>query len=154
MRIAVYTDCSNLYMSIKNRYRKRLDYRKYINYISEYYGRPEILKAYGAQKANESYDFIEALKKLGFETYWKRVKLYKGNTELKADWNIGITSSILTEADNFDTLMLGSSEGGYADLIRVVRDQGKTVINFSTKPSQKLKDSANLTLNITQDFLL
>lgn len=155
-RIAVYIDCSNLYHTIKAKFKKRPSYGNFVKYIKDYIGEPTFMKAYGAQEENEADQFIVALKKIGFQTYWKKAVIHRNDNPLQrdsctADWDIGICIDIIDNMDNFDTIVLGTADGDFSPLVRLLVKAGKTVIIFACEPSHKLKKTATTVLDITKE---
>ena len=159
-RIAVYVDCSNLYYTVKETHKGSPNYKKYIEYIKAYMGDPVIMKAFGAQKENEANKFINALRSIGFTTKWKRAVVYENNVpqntrpSCTADWDIGIVTDIYRNIDEFDTLILGSGDGDFVDMVELLRDLGKSVVIFACKPSHKLKKKASTCVEITSDMVI
>ncbi len=166
-RIVVYADCSNLYHTVKTQFSvfgshlrdpiiARPNYTKYVEYIKENIGEPIYMKAYGAQETTEANTFIKALNNIGFKTYWKKAVIHRSDDPDKrdtctADWDIGICIDIINNMDKFDTLILGTADGDFSPLVKLLVKAGKTVIIFACEPSHKLKKSATLVLNITKE---
>jgi len=155
-RIAVYADCANLYHTIKSQFGRRPNYGCYVQYIKDNIGTPDYMKAYGAQESNEADNFIVALKKIGFQTFWKKAVIHRNDKpgsrdSCTADWDIGICIDIIDNMDTFDTLVLGTADGDFAPLVKLLVTAGKTVIIFACEPSHKLKKTATLVLDITKE---
>ena len=158
-RIAIYADCSNLYHTVREVFQKMPNYKAYIKFIEDTIGKPDILKAFGAQEHDEAKGFIVALSRMGFSTYWKQAVVHRTSDPNKkdtctADWDIGICINIIENIDTFDTLVLGSADGDFEPLVRYLRKLGKTVIVFACSPSHKLQRSADLVLEITKEQVL
>ncbi len=156
-RLALYIDCSNLYYTVKENHSGQLNYASYLDYIKKYIGAPTLQKAFGAQRENEAAKFINALKQLGFETKWKKAIIYQGNESrptCTADWDLGITCDIFRNINEFDTLILGSGDGDFAEVVALLTEWGKKVIVFASSPSAKLQKKATTVINITGDMVI
>ncbi len=155
-KIAVYADCSNLYHTVKSCFGKRPNYDKYVQFIKDTIGIPQYMKAFGAQESNEADNFIVALKKIGFKTFWKKAVIHRNSNPnvrdaCTADWDIGIVIDIIENMHKFDTLVLGTADGDFAPLVKLLVKQGKTVIIFACEPSHKLHKTASVVLDITKE---
>lgn len=144
-RVAVYVDCANLYHTIQKKFKKNLSYKKYLEWVNTYIGEVKIAKAFGAQVKDEAEPFIKSLQTIGFETNWKKAKIYKtsaGKDSCTADWDTGICMDVASNIDNFDILILGSADGDFKPLVDYCVERGKKVFIYACKISKRVTETA------------
>jgi len=109
-KLGLFVDVSNLYYCIKHKYKSKLNYRRFLDYVQDL-GDLDFAIAYGAKSNDQADAFIKTLESLGFEIRYKSPKVYKGNTVVKkADWDVGITIDIVKRMGSVDIICLGSAE--------------------------------------------
>jgi uncharacterized LabA/DUF88 family protein len=74
-RMGIFIDVSNLYYCIKKKFDRKLDYRRYKDYVL---GNHELVRAnaYGAQDSTEANAFLGALRSFGYLPRYKRPKAF------------------------------------------------------------------------------
>jgi uncharacterized LabA/DUF88 family protein len=154
-RIGVFVDVSNLYYCIGKKYEyRKLDYRKYLNFISDF---GELVKviAYGSQLSNEAAGFIHCLEKTGFQTKFKTVKTFNSENELrrKADWDVGIAMDIVNMIDRFDMVILGTADGDLEPVVDWAIRRGVDVVILACGISRDLKEKATKFIEIPESLL-
>lgn len=143
--ISIFIDVSNIYYCLSNKYSKKLDYTKYIDYLTDI-GNIETKRAYMASMGDENRNFIRALEKLGIVVIQKEPKIYKtgdGKTKRKCDWDVQITVDIMM--CNSDIIVIGSADGDLAPVVKWCLDKGKHVIILAAGISKELRDLTTAT---------
>jgi uncharacterized protein (TIGR00288 family) len=143
-RIAVLIDVQNLYHSAKNLYRAKVNFREVLKTAV---GQRTLIRAFAyvvRTKTGEEKPFFEAISKLGIETRVRDLQEFYGGLK-KADWDVGITVDAIRIAPSVDTIVLGSGDGDFLQLIEYLKNQGKRVeiIAFAKSASLKLKEAAD-----------
>lgn len=157
-RVAVLIDVQNLYHSARNLYQSRVNFREIVKAAV---GRRNLIRAFAyvvRTKTGEEKPFFEALTKLGIETRIRDLQEFYDGLK-KADWDVGITVDAIRIAPSVDTIVLGSGDGDFLQLVDYLKNQGKRVevIAFGRSASAKLKESADEFIDIETDtgkFLL
>lgn len=146
MQLGVFLDLSNLYYQAKRKYGGKIDFAELKSFISDL-GDIKILNAYGSQRQNEANKFIKYLESCGYNPVYKATKeIEKG--KYKANWDVGITVDIIRNEQNFDTLILGTSDSDYAPLIKYLKEANNKVYIIGIDISGSLKMEADDYLNI------
>ena len=154
-RIGIFADVSNLYYCVKKKYDKRkLAYKKYLEYVSGL-GDVDCAIAYGCRVNDEAKGFIHCLKEIGFQTKFKTVKSYHGDTGLrrKADWDVGIAMDMVKTIERFDLIVLGTADGDLGPAVEWCQHQGVDVLVLACGISKDLKESASEFVEIPESFL-
>lgn len=146
-RYLVVADVSNLYFTINLRFNgPRLDYRKFLEAATIGAGTFKAI-AYGSELEDGATDrFKSVLQSIGFETRYRKIKIYKGpdgKETYKNDWDVGITVDVISMMDQFDVFVLGSADGDMSPLIRYLQDNGKVCNVIGCRLSRELKETAN-----------
>jgi len=153
-QIAVFADVSNLFYSLKSKFGgRKLDYKKFMDFIASF-GEIKVAKAYGAQNKNEAQNFIYSLKKLGFETEWKKTKTYINKTSFnrKADWDVGMAVDMIIQSTRVDMMFLGSADGDMLPAIKYVKQMGVEVVVLASGISRELAEEIE-TIEIAKSLL-
>lgn len=151
MELGVFLDLSNLYYQAKRKYGGKIDFLELKSFISDL-GVIKILNAYGSQRRDEAKKFIKYLEESGYNPIYKLTKEVERG-KYKANWDVGITVDIIRNEQNFDTLILGTSDSDYAPLIRYIKDAGKRVYIIGIDISGSLKMEADDYLNIPSNVI-
>lgn len=155
MRLGVFIDVSNLYYCIHKRYNNRkLDYKKYYDYISNM-GEIKQAIAYGAQMKDEARNFIHCLDQIGFQAKYKKPKEFnnRGQIRHKADVDVEIVMDIVKRIDSFDRIVLGCADSDLAPMVEWVQEKGINVIVCATGISHELKETAHTCIEIPESLL-
>ena len=127
-KIGMFVDSSNFYYACAQKYFKRkLDYKAYYEYVKEL-GSIESCFVYGVQVGTEAKKFIERVVAMGYTPKYRAPMSMDGDMRYRGNWKIGITVDIMTQFQDLDIVVIGSSEYGYDDLIRFLTANGKQVI--------------------------
>ena len=143
-RIAVLIDVQNLYHSAKNLYGARVNFGAILKLAVS---NRNLIRAFAyvvRTKTGEEKPFFEALIKLGIETRVRDLQEFFGGIK-KADWDVGITVDAIRIAPGVDTIILGSGDGDFLQLVEYLKNQGKRVevVAFGRSSSSKLKEVAD-----------
>jgi uncharacterized LabA/DUF88 family protein len=153
---ALFVDIANLYYCVGKRFQNRkLDYAKIRDKVGEL-GQLYRAFAYGVQMGEEANPFINCLKKLGYDTKYKRSRMSEDNVKQvirKADWDIGLTLDVVRVLDRVDTVVLGSADADLIDLVRFIRDKGVRCIIFACGIPQELREAADFYIEIEDSLL-
>lgn len=126
MRIGVYVDVPDLYGKTKVKYHTKIDYKKYLEYVSDF-GELVSVKAYVRQYFPNERVFFDMLKKYGYTVVRK-----KPDESIVSE----LISNLVMEREQLDMVILGVSSGDYAPVMNILQD--KRVIVFGCSISEKL----------------
>lgn len=139
-----FVDVGNLYFCTSKKYPgRRLDYAKLLKSVDGAFR----AIAYGTQKESELSGFITALKHIGYETKFKKLR------NNRTSWNVGIAMDIVRLADSIDTIYLASSDPDLADALQWAKDKGIKCVVLSVGISRPLKDVAAESIELGEEFL-
>lgn len=151
---AVFADVSNLYYCVGKRFDgRKLDYQKLYQKASEI-GDVQRAFAYGSQVGDEANPFITCLKKIGYDTKYRRPKISEDNRIVrKVNWDVGIAMDIVRMTPRINTVILCSADEDLAPLVQWVRDQGVRCVVLACGISRLLKEVADSHIEITEELL-
>lgn len=153
---ALFVDVANLYYCVGKRFQNRkLDYAKIIERATDL-GPIHRQFAYGIQMTDEAGPFISCLRRLGYDTKYKRYRLSDDNERKiihKATWGVGISLDVVRIIDKVGTVIIGSSDLDLLDLVRYVRDKGVRCIILACGIPQELREACDFYIEITEDLL-
>ena len=81
--------------------------------------------------------FYQKLKEFGYELYLKPVKLYEqegGATKRKANCDVEMAFYLMKEKDNFDRVVVLSSDGDFLPILKYLKEIGKEAIILARGP--------------------
>ena len=154
-RVGVFVDVSNLYHCVKNHLNGKLDYQKLLD-LCKTFGELNPAIAYGAQFDRESERFKKMLQHVGFIPKYKTIKQYAssdGTVKRKADHDVTIAVDVMAILPMLDILILGSGDGDLVPLVQHAISKGVEVIIIACGVSNDLKETANKTIEITEELL-
>jgi len=153
-RIGIFVDTSDLYHKIRRKFENKLCYERYFDIVAEW-GEIKWAFAYGMQIEREARGFISCLTTAGFHVRFKRPRIiHCEDREIKrCEWGVGITIDIVEALEEFDVVVLGSSNSDLIPLIKWIRSQGREVIILACGVPKNMKDAANSVVEITEDYL-
>ncbi len=155
-RIGVFVDISNLYYCVEKKYKKKIDYSKYISYIKDL-GAVDVQIAYAAVLGNESQPFLHALKELGFEVKTKTPKEYamaNGGVKHKCDHDVQMAMDIVNQHENLDQVVLGSADGDMTPVVQWLKDRRISTVVLACGISRELRECAKLGVEIPPSMLI
>ena len=143
-RVAVLIDVQNLYHSAKNLYGARVNFGAVLKYAVAQRNLIRVFAYVVRTKTGEEKPFFEALTKLGIETRVRDLQEFFGGLK-KADWDVGITVDAIRISPSVDTIILGSGDGDFIQLVEYLKNQGKRVeiIAFGKSASSRLREVAD-----------
>lgn len=153
-RLGVFVDVSNLYYCVEKVHKKKIDYSKYLAYLTDL----GIIKqqiAYAAVMGNEANAFIHAMEKLAFTVKQKTPKEYPSITGLKrkCDFDVQMAVDILDSYTQYDMLVLGSADGDLTPVVSWLSVRGISTLILAAGISRELKDAAKSSVEIPPSFL-
>ena len=157
-RIAILLDVQNLYYSARNLYSAKVNFREILNTAVS---NRNLIRAFAyvvKTKTGEEKSFFEALSKLGIETRIRDLQEFYGGLK-KADWDVGITVDAIRISPSVDTIIIGSGDGDFIQLVDYLKNQGKRVevMAFGRTASANLKKSVDEFVDLgknTKKYLL
>jgi uncharacterized LabA/DUF88 family protein len=154
--IALSVDIANLYYCVGKRFQSRkLDYAKLRDRVAQF-GQLYRCMAYGVQMGNEADGFIGCIKKLGYDTKYKKIKM-TDETEKKvirkADSGVEMSLDIVQVIDRVDTVVLSSSDEDLVDLVRFIKSKGVRCVILASGIPQSLREVCDFYVEITEDLL-
>ncbi len=154
-QIGVFVDVSNLYYSLKYKYKNRkLNYKKLLEFIQGY-GDISKAIAYGSQMNDQAFAFIRALTHAGFETKFKEPKEYiKDDTMTrKANWDVAIAMDMVKMSDEVTMMILASADGDMTPVVEYVQNKGIPVVVIACQISGDLTATAKQCVEIPESLL-
>jgi uncharacterized LabA/DUF88 family protein len=159
--VAMHVDIANLYYCIERKWAgRRLDYTTYKDRLV---GEDVLYKAiaYGLQYENNDFtSFATFLKHLGFTPKYKRPRAFKDpksgqSVDRRTSWAMGMAMDIVdaVTSNKVDEVIIGSSEGDLAPLVRWVQDRGVKVRIVSCGISRDLVRVCPNCTELTEEFL-
>lgn len=155
-KILLVADVSNLYHSIKRKFGERAKLN-YLKFVESAIDGGELVKAiaYGVEVNNQVGNFRTALEHRGFETKFKKPKVFASSNDRKADQDIQIVVDIMefVSENPVDVVVIGSADGDFAPCVRHLREKGIEVWILATGISYELRDTASRYGEITEEML-
>lgn len=149
-RVGVFIDTQNLYHSARDLVERTVNFETILEYAQK---ERELVHAisYTVERENEATarPFIYKLSTLGFKV--RRMFLTvqyvtdEGKPIYEGNWDMGIVADMVRLMDHLDTVILGSGDGDFTDIVEVLQERGKRVevISFREHTAQKLIDAAD-----------
>jgi len=138
--VAVYIDAANVYYSCKD-LEWKIDYKKLLDYLRRETNLVQI-SFYTATDPDSvrQQKFLDFLEINGYRVRSKKVKFIKTPTDAKPEHgfhkgnlDIELALDAWDEAEGFDTFVLVSGDGDFAELIRRLKKRGKWCLVMSSK---------------------
>ncbi len=144
MKIAIFLDVQNLYYGALNEYKARLNYNKFIEWITR--GRiitRVIAYVVEAEDSNQE-GFKNALKDLGVEVMSKPL-IRRSDGSSKGNWDLAIAMDAVSIAPKVDTIVLATGDGDFMYVADYLRNHGCRVeaAGFERSTSTNLVDAVN-----------
>ena len=128
MKIGIMIDANNLYYRLKLKHGQKLDYAEYLKYCSEL-GYVNFACVYGVHVRGQAVHFLTKLKTIGYIPCYTNVNKRDEN---KIQATVRIVVESIKFMDDYDTLILGSSNKNLIPLLEYLKEQNKKVIILST----------------------
>lgn len=118
-KIGVYVDTSDLYHKSLRNLDGKISYTQLMERVREF-GEVSVAYAYGMRTESDSSKFIYCLQALGFKALFKKpyITTISGKAFKQCDWNVQLTVDVLRSLDQFDIVIIGSTNGGLIPLLR------------------------------------
>lgn len=149
-RVGVFIDTQNLYHSARDLLERTVNFETILKFATE---DRELIHAisYTVERENEATarPFIYKLSTLGFKVRRMNLTLHYvtegGKAIYEGNWDMGIVADMVRLMDHLDTVVLGSGDGDFTDIVEVLQERGKRVevIAFREHTAQKLIDAAD-----------
>lgn len=149
MKIGIMIDANNLFFTLRLKYHRKLDYRAYLEYASEL-GLITMARVYGIHVRGQAIDFLTKLKTIGYHTQYTSVN-ERDKTKIKATVRVVVDAIALM--DEYDTLIIGSSDKNLIPLLEYLKTQEKRVIILSTSIPNSMKTAAYKCIEIPKSML-
>lgn len=133
--VIVFIDGSNIYFAQK-KMGKKLDWVRVKRFIEDKYHILEFRYYVGIRLHDQKMKkFLYKLEKIGFQVITKQVKILideQGHRLEKANFDVEITGDVLKNLDKVDVVILFSGDSDFAYLIKLIHEEGKKLIVFSS----------------------
>ena len=155
-RLAILVDTANMYHSAKSRYQGRLDYKRLMELIVR---ERKLVRAIAFVERSEDVDispFVDALRKVGFETRVKTIRRHPDNRVRGGDWDVGIALHAAQLAPKVDCVALVTGDGAFTDLVDFLTHHGlrTEVYAFEGCISSDLREHADAWHIIDGEWLM
>lgn len=154
-RIGVFIDNQNLFYSSTRIFSKFIDYKKLLEFIVK---DRQLVRALAyvveSQETNQD-NFINILKKSGYEVKSKNLKRRPDGTA-KGDWDMGIAIDTISLAEKLDVIGLVTGDGDFCPLLNKVKAMGCRVEVYYIKGScaEELIEAADEAIPIDKNLCL
>ena len=106
----------------------------------------------GQQSLEASLSYAESV-----EIRWGRLQFSDKNVPRQKGVDVLLSIDMLRFAlkDNYDTAVLASGDGDYTDIVRMVKDEGKSVevASFQSSTARSLRQAADILVELDDDLL-
>lgn len=144
--ITLLIDVNDLYRGSMSFRKKRIDYKALLSIIVETHGPIRYACAFGSGKENSNTENFRAfLRHIGFECRWK-ANYY--------DWNVGITTTAITQMPKTDLLILGSSSPLLVDCVELIRRNAILCYAYGFRISHELRESVDQFFELSDNVLI
>lgn len=163
-RVIIFVDGSNFYHGLKNSIKNtRIDFEKFGRLLCDdrkliriYYYNVPLNQDEDPEEYRKQQRFFDSLK---FETSYLTLKLGRlekrrsGYVEKGLDVKIVVDMIVLAYRDAYDTAILVSEDGDFADAVECVKERGKHVeVAYFTR-GRRLREVADKSIPLTRSFL-
>lgn len=152
-RVAVFIDTQNLYHTARNLHNAKINFT---NVLEDSVAGRQLIRARAYvvnTESGEERPFFEALEKVGIEIRTKDLQIFSSGSK-KADWDVGMAVDAISAAPKLDTVILATGDGDFIPLVEYLQiHEGcqVEVISFGRSTSQKLKEVADVFIDMDQD---
>ena len=155
MLVNVYLDLSDLYHRVNRQFGRKINFAAAMDRFKDL-GTLHKVVAFGIQQHNEASGFITCLRRLGYETRFKKPEIIKcGDRELKrSNWDVDFTldASFPAMPGGFGDLLtiLGTGSANMVSLVKVLQPRVRL---FTCCPSRELLKTGVSTIEIDEGLL-
>lgn len=150
-KAGVFLDISNLYFCVQKKYNKKVDYKKYLAFLSDLYS-VELAFAYVANNNGQSMPFVHALEKMNVTIRSKDVKEYSDTTR-KCNLDVDMAIDMVNMVGRVDVVILGSADGDMAPAVKWLDMRSISTVAFACGISSDLKACCKSVLEIPPSVL-
>lgn len=151
-KVAVFADVSNLFYGIRKKFpNRKLNYKLYLTKLCQDF---QLFRAfaYGSTISGDEFPFIYNLKYCGFETRFRKAKIFDGKIE-RVNWNLVMALEVARVIDKVDIIILGSSDPEIVPLIQWIKEKGIQVYIYTANAGKKMRRVCDKFLSIEEDLL-
>jgi len=150
LRIGVFADVSNLYFCCKEKFQKKINYLKLLQFAT---GENSCIAAvtYGI-RSTDSGNFIKALENIGWKVNFRVPKGFLDGSK-KADCDTHMILDVVRYTELLDSVVLCTADGDFAPLIEWLHEKRRKVIVIGCNISHELTEIADTSLEITEKIL-
>jgi len=156
-RVGVFIDTQNLYHSARDHYERTVNFETLLKHaVGERYLVRAIAYVVEKEGDTSAWPFIYKLSTLGYRVRRMNLHLHHVNDQGKpiweGNWDMGMVADMTRLMDSLDTIVLGSGDGDFADMLEVFMERGKRceVIAFKETTSQRLIDMVDKFTHLTE----
>ncbi|MFC6591472.1 NYN domain-containing protein [Deinococcus lacus] len=149
-RVGIFIDTQNLYHSARDLLERTVNFETLLRTGAK---DRELVHAiaYTVEREGEATarPFIYKLSTLGYKVRRMNLTLHHvtdgGKPIYEGNWDMGIVADMFRLMDHLDTVVLGSGDGDFTDIVEVLQERGKRVevLAFREHTAQKLIDAAD-----------
>ena len=156
-RVGVFIDTQNLYHSARDHYERTVNFETLLKHaVADRYLVRAIAYVVEKEGDTSAWPFIYKLSTLGYRVRRMNLHLHHVNDQGKpiweGNWDMGMVADMTRLMDSLDTIVLGSGDGDFADMLEVFMERGKRteVISFKETTSQRLIDTVDKFTHLTE----
>jgi len=156
-RVGVFIDTQNLYHSARDHYERTVNFETLLKHaVGDRYLVRAIAYVVEKEGDTSAWPFIYKLSTLGYRVRRMNLHLHHVNDQGKpiweGNWDMGMVADMTRLMDSLDTIVLGSGDGDFADMLEVFQERGKRteVIAFKETTSQRLIDTVDKFTHLTE----
>jgi len=156
-RVGVFIDTQNLYHSARDHYERTVNFETLLKHaVGDRYLVRAIAYVVEKEGDTSAWPFIYKLSTLGYRVRRMNLHLHHVNDQGKpiweGNWDMGMVADMTRLMDSLDTIVLGSGDGDFADMLEVFMERGKRceVIAFKETTSQRLIDMVDKFTHLTE----
>jgi hypothetical protein len=149
MKTRLYVDLSNLYHGAKNKYRGKINFKAYRDFLEDIF-KIETATAYGVAIGDYANSFIGCLQALGYATKYREFKVRRS-----VDWTPGIVVDIMLDVleNGVKSVIVGSSNEELKPLYEFLRLRGVSVVVFAVNVPKTLTESVDKIIEVPKSLL-
>lgn len=156
-RVGLFVDTQNLYHSARDYYGQNVNFESLLRYAV---GGRHLVRAtaYVVEREGDTsaWPFIYKLSTIGFKVRRMNLTLKEtteqGKPIFEGNWDMGIAADMVRLMQTLDTVVLGSGDGDFVDIIEVMMERGTRVevVSFKETTSQKLIDCVDRFIHLPE----
>jgi uncharacterized LabA/DUF88 family protein len=146
-RVLLIADVRNLFYTVARHFGgKKIDYEKLLGTVKKQ-GILVRACAFGIQKENEAAPFIDLLRAVGFEPFYKSSKFPHTN------WGAGMAVEAARMLERVDTVVLATADLDMLPLVYYIRDRGVECVLLGVIKNPEMRHAANRIIDINDEML-